>query len=166
MILYMKKYYIIVDLAEGDEFFVIFMSESVQQCTSSVGSILAEGWIKEFVRGLFKKIYLIQLEILLGSSGVDILYGCHLFEMVYVYICKIRVDVQPLIDIQSSNSCPISTSRTSVSQIYILFQILKSASNSQIYVLFQILKLASNSQIYGSFSLCQIDVQGRHWPMS
>ena len=55
MILYMKKYYIIVDLAEGDEFFVIFMSESVQQCTSSVGSILAEGCIKEFIRGLFKK---------------------------------------------------------------------------------------------------------------
>ena len=41
--MYMKKYYIIVDLAAGDEFFVIFMSESVQQCTSSVGLILAEG---------------------------------------------------------------------------------------------------------------------------
>jgi hypothetical protein len=48
------------------------------------------------------------------------------------------------IDIQPSNMCPIATSQTSVPQIYVLFQILKSASNSQ---------------IYGCFSLSQIDIQ-------
>jgi hypothetical protein len=57
-------------------------------------------------------------------------------------ICRTRNYVHPLIDIQSSNPCPIVT--------------------SQIYVLF---KLASNSQIYGRFSLSQIDVQWRHWCM-
>ena len=46
----------------------------------------------------------------------------------------------------ASNPCPISMSQTSVLQIYALF------SNSQIGVLFQILKSASNSQIYGRFS--------------
>jgi hypothetical protein len=46
------------------------------------------------------------------------------------YICWTQIDVQPLIDVQSSNPCPISTSHTSVPQIYVLFQILKSASNS------------------------------------
>ena len=53
----------------------------------------------------------------------------------------------------ASNPCPISMSQTSVLQIYALF------SNSQIGVLFQILKSASNSQIYGRFSLFQFDVQ-------
>ena len=60
------------------------------------------------------------------------------------YICKTHNDVQPLIDIQSSNPRPISKSQTSVPQIYVLFQILK---------------LATNSQIHGPFSLSQIDVQ-------
>jgi replication-associated recombination protein RarA len=55
-----------------------------------------------------------------------------------------QIDIQPLIDVQSSNPCLISTSQTSVPQIYVLFQILKSVSNSQIYVLFQICKLTSN----------------------
>jgi hypothetical protein len=58
-----------------------------------------------------------------------------------------------------------SMSQTSVPQIYVLFQILKSAFNSQIYVLFQILKSASNFQIYGRFSISEIDVQWRHWRM-
>jgi len=40
-------------------------------------------------------------------------------------ICKTQIDVQTLIDVQSSNPCPISTSQTSVPQIYVLFQILK-----------------------------------------
>jgi len=31
-----------------------------------------------------------------------------------LYICKTRIDAQPLIDLQSLNPCPISTSRTSV----------------------------------------------------
>ena len=45
-------------------------------------------------------------------------------------ICKTHIDVQPLIDVQSSNPCPISTSQTSVPQIYVLF------SNSQIGIQF------------------------------
>ena len=44
------------------------------------------------------------------------------------YICKTQIDVQSLIDVQSSNPCPISTSQKSVPQIYVLF------SNSQIGV--------------------------------
>jgi len=56
------------------------------------------------------------------------------------YICKIQIHVQPLIDVQSSNPRPISTSQTSVPQIYVLFTNSQSVSNSQIYVLFQILK--------------------------
>ena len=47
------------------------------------------------------------------------------------YIFKTQINVQPLIDVQSSNPCPISKSQTSVPQIYVLF---------------------SNSQIYGCFS--------------
>ena len=43
-------------------------------------------------------------------------------------MCKTQIDVHPLIDVQSSNSSPISTSQTSVPQIYVLF------SNSQIGV--------------------------------
>ena len=58
-------------------------------------------------------------------------------------MCKTQISVQPLIDIQSSNQCPISTSQTSVPQIYVLFQMLKSGSYSQ---------------IDGRFSLSQIDV--------
>ena len=41
------------------------------------------------------------------------------------YICKTRIHVQSLIDVQSSNPCSIPTSQTSVPQIYVLF------SNSQ-----------------------------------
>jgi hypothetical protein len=48
------------------------------------------------------------------------------------------------IDVQSSNPCPISTSQTSVPQIYVFLQILISAFNSQ---------------IYGHFSLSQIDIR-------
>ena len=47
---------------------------------------------------------------------------------VYTYICKIQIDVQSLIDVQSSNPCLISTTQTSGPQIYVLF------SNSQIGV--------------------------------
>ena len=54
-----------------------------------------------------------------------------------IYVRK-QIDVQTLINVQSSNSCPISMSHTSV--------------------LFQIIKLVSNSQSYGRFSLSQIDV--------
>ena len=46
------------------------------------------------------------------------------------YIFKTQINVQPLIDVQSSNPCPISKSQTSVPQIYVLF------SNSQIGVQF------------------------------
>jgi hypothetical protein len=49
-----------------------------------------------------------------------------------IYVWK-QIDVQTLINVQSSNPCPISMSHTSV--------------------LFQIIKLASNSQSYGRFSL-------------
>jgi len=43
--------------------------------------------------------------------------------MLYVllYICKTQIDVQPLIDVQSSNTCQISTSQTSVPQIGVQF---------------------------------------------
>jgi hypothetical protein len=54
-----------------------------------------------------------------------------------LYACKTQIDVQP------SDPCLISTTQTSVPQIFVLFQILKSASNSQ---------------IYGNFSLSQIEV--------
>ena len=64
-----------------------------------------------------------------------------------------QIDVQPLIDIQSSNPYLISTSQTSVPQIYVLFQILKSVSNSQIYGHFSLSKIDVNSQINGHFSL-------------
>jgi len=36
----------------------------------------------------------------------------------YTCICKTQIDVQSLIDVQSSNTCPIYTSQTSVPQIY------------------------------------------------
>jgi len=32
--------------------------------------------------------------------------------IVYIYICKTQIDVQSLIDIKSSNPCPISTLQT------------------------------------------------------
>jgi hypothetical protein len=55
------------------------------------------------------------------------------------YICKTQFDVQPLINVQSSNPCPISTSHTSVPQIYVLF------SKSKIGVLFSNLWLFHTS---------------------
>ena len=56
-------------------------------------------------------------------------------------------------------------SQTSAPQIYGMsfFQILKSVSNSQIYVLFQILKSAFILQTYDRFSHSQIDIQWHHW---
>ena len=48
-----------------------------------------------------------------------------------MYKCKTWIDIQTLIDIQSSNPCLISMSQTSVPQIYVLF------SNFQINVLFK-----------------------------
>jgi hypothetical protein len=65
------------------------------------------------------------------------------------YICKPQINVQPLIDVQlvqSSNPFLISTQQTYVPQIDVFFssffplQMIKSAFDSQIYVLFQILK--------------------------
>ena len=47
-----------------------------------------------------------------------------------IYICKTPIDVQPLINIQSSNPCPNSMSQTSAPQIYVLF------TNSQIGIQF------------------------------
>ena len=38
-------------------------------------------------------------------------------SLLYMCVCKTEIDVQPLIDVQSSNPRPISTSQTSVSQI-------------------------------------------------
>jgi hypothetical protein len=61
-------------------------------------------------------------------------------------ICKTQIDVRPLIDIQSSNPCPISTSQTYEPQIYVSF------SNSQIGVQFSNLCPFSNSQIGVQFS--------------
>jgi hypothetical protein len=58
-------------------------------------------------------------------------------DLSLTYIYKNQIDIQSLIDIQSSNPCPISTSQTSVAQIDVLF---------------------SNSQIYGRVLLFQIDV--------
>ena len=51
----------------------------------------------------------------------------------FLYICKTWINVQPLIDVQSSNPCPNSTSQTSVPQIYVLFQILKSVAVSHFF---------------------------------
>ena len=39
--------------------------------------------------------------------------------VIHIYVTQI--DVQSLIDVQSSNPCPISMSQTSVPQIYVLF---------------------------------------------
>jgi len=39
----------------------------------------------------------------------------------YYYICKTQIDIQPLIDVQSSNPYLISTWQTSVTRIYVLF---------------------------------------------
>ena len=64
-------------------------------------------------------------------------------------------------DLKISGCLPLYSTTAAniyIYQIYVFFQILKSASNSQIYVIFQILKSVSNSQIYGRFSLSQIDV--------
>jgi hypothetical protein len=58
-------------------------------------------------------------------------------DLSLTYIYKNQIDIQSLIDIQSSNPCPISTSQTPVAQIDVLF---------------------SNSQIYGRVLLFQIDV--------
>jgi hypothetical protein len=38
-----------------------------------------------------------------------------------IYICKTQIGVQSLIDVQSSNPCPIYMSQTSVPHIYVLF---------------------------------------------
>jgi len=65
----------------------------------------------------------------------------HRGECYTQYKCKTQIDVQPLIDVQSSNPCLISTSQTSVPQIYVLF------SNSQIGVQFSNLCPFSNLQI-------------------
>jgi hypothetical protein len=46
-----------------------------------------------------------------------------------IYICKTQINIQSLIDVQSSNPCPIPTSQTSVPQIYVPFHILKLAPN-------------------------------------
>ena len=55
-------------------------------------------------------------------------------------MCKTEIDVQLLINVQSSNLCPISISQT-VIQIYILF------SNSQIGL--HVLKSTSNEFEFG-----------------
>jgi len=44
-----------------------------------------------------------------------------LWKPLKIYICKTQNDIQPLIHVLSSNTCPISTSQTSIPQIYVLF---------------------------------------------
>jgi hypothetical protein len=68
-------------------------------------------------------------------------------------ICKTQIDVQPLIEVQSSNPSPISTSQTSVPQIYVIF------SNSQIGIQFSNLCLFSNSQINIQFSKLKAEIE-------
>jgi len=63
----------------------------------------------------------------------------HTMYIQFINICKTQIDVQPLIDIQSSNPCLISTSQTTVPQTYAL------SSNSQIGVQFSNLCPFSNS---------------------
>jgi len=58
-----------------------------------------------------------------------------------IYV-RLKIDVQPLIDVQSSNQCSISTSQTSVPQIYVLF------SNSQIGVQFSNLSFLKFSNLW------------------
>jgi hypothetical protein len=62
------------------------------------------------------------------------------------YICKIQLHVQPLIDVQSSNPCHRHLSLRSV-----LFTNSQLVSNSQIYVLFQILKSGAQFSNLWSF---------------
>ena len=76
-------------------------------------------------------------------------YTCICIQCMYVQfinICKTQIDVQALIDIQSSNPCLISTSQATVPQIYAL------SSNSQIGVQFSNLCPFSNSKIGIQFS--------------
>ena len=78
----------------------------------------------------------------------------------FIYVCKTQIGVQPLNDIQTSNLCQFLR-QTSVPQIYVLFsnsqicvQFLNLCpfSNSQIYVLFQILKSIAVSHFLKSMS--------------
>jgi len=61
-------------------------------------------------------------------TGSQIVLLAHLIIWIWCsarllcYICKTQIDIQ------SSSTCPISTSQTSVPQIYVIFQILKYMS--------------------------------------
>ena len=68
----------------------------------------------------------------LYSLKISLIFNMDLCKnlLYFLYICYTQIDVQPLIDVQSSNPFPISTSQTSVTQIYVLF------SNYQIGVQF------------------------------
>ena len=63
---------------------------------------------------------------LYGECSIDHIDSILIHLLFRIFECKTQIDVQPLIDIQSSNSCLISTSQTSVPQIYVLFSILNS----------------------------------------
>ena len=72
----------------------------------------------------------------------ELSYNIYIFHFILeislqdIYICKTQIDVQPLIDIQSSNPCLISVIDICTSDLCPF----------------------SNSQIYVRFSLSQIDV--------
>jgi hypothetical protein len=83
-------------------------------------------WVRELLIS-----YCLCLFTLIMPVFVSFFICCdNVFVFTYIYICKTQIDVQPLIDVQSSNLGPISTSQTSVSPTYVLF------SNSQIDVQF------------------------------
>ena len=108
--------------------------------------------------------------ISITRSSFVMLFPSNKIKWYILYICKTQIDVQPLslIDVQSSNPCPISTSETSLPQIYVLFffffffliQILQSASNSQIFALF------TNAQIGVHFSKCPFLTFSNRCPMT
>ena len=75
-----------------------------------------------------------------------------------MYICKTQINVQPLVDITSSNLRPITTSQTSVPQIYVLFQILKSMSFFKFLNRCPIFKSITDSHFLKSMSNNVIDV--------
>ena len=87
------------------------------------------------------------------STYFHYLPGMWIILNTHMYICKTQNDVQPLIDVQSSNSCPISKSQTSVPLIYPFnklwnwLPILKSMSFFK-FITWRILTVTNKSAIY------------------
>jgi hypothetical protein len=119
-----------------------------------VGSVCTLSWCKLLKKWTDnKKLNIVKAVCIAQEKNATSTSWLHCSrDDIYIYIhTHIYVrhrSTSTLINVQSSNSCPISISQT-VPQIYILF------SDSQIGL--------PCSQIYGRFSLSQINVQWRHW---